>query len=572
MNKIKNLCLSLKFYHLILLLLLVFFLLILSILEIVGLASIPVLLSSMLDQKDFNLQYMNLDFIQNYLLDLPQKNQLEFLCILIISLFFFKNLFHASIIFYQGKVVKNLRIYISQKLFSYYLNQDYLNLVRKNSAVIIRILSVDVGNTSIYILNLFNLLKESLILVAIVCLLFFSNTEITIFLFLIFFLVVAVYYLLNKKKLLQRGKKVQGLISNVINIIHEMIGLFKELKIYNLNNYIYNNYSNKIKEAEKYQFINYFIISLPRLFLELTAVILIVSIIFMQLQKDSNAVNILPFLSLVVVVAVRMIPVFNTFTTSLSNLKSIQPSFDLVFSELSNLRKIKNENKEIETIKFENKIEIKNISFKYQKDDSNIIDNLSLNIQKGDKIGLVGESGTGKSTLINIIMGLLKQTQGKIYVDNKELLTKKNQLIANIGYVPQEVFLIEGELKKNIALGVDIEEISQEKLIKASDAAQITNFVENLDKSFDSLVEENGRNFSVGQKQRIGVARALYKDPDILILDESTSSLDVETEEKFIKDIFNISENKTIIFISHKMSALVKCDKIFDLKQKMFIK
>ncbi len=572
MNKIKNLCLSLKFYHLILLLLLVFFLLILSILEIVGLASIPVLLSSMLDQKDFNLQYMNLDFIQNYLLNLPQKNQLEFLCILIISLFFFKNLFHASIIFYQGKVVKNLRIYISQKLFSYYLNQDYLNLVRKNSAVIIRILSVDVGNTSIYILNLFNLLKESLILVAIVCLLFFSNTEITIFLFLIFFLVVAVYYLLNKKKLLQRGKKVQGLISNVINIIHEMIGLFKELKIYNLNNYIYNNYSNKIKEAEKYQFINYFIISLPRLFLELTAVILIVSIIFMQLQKDSNAVNILPFLSLVVVVAVRMIPVFNTFTTSLSNLKSIQPSFDLVFSELSNLRKIKNENKEIETIKFENKIEIKNISFKYQKDDSNIIDNLSLNIQKGDKIGLVGESGTGKSTLINIIMGLLKQTQGKIYVDNKELLTKKNQLIANIGYVPQEVFLIEGELKKNIALGVDIEEISQEKLIKASDAAQITNFVENLDKSFDSLVEENGRNFSVGQKQRIGVARALYKDPDILILDESTSSLDVETEEKFIKDIFNISENKTIIFISHKMSALVKCDKIFDLKQKMFIK
>ena len=127
MNKIKNLCLSLKFYHLILLLLLVFFLLILSILEIVGLATIPVLLSSMLDQKDFNLQYMNLDFIQNYLLNLPQKNQLEFLCILIICLFIFKNLFHASIIFYQGKVIKNLRIYISQKLFSYYLNQDYLN-------------------------------------------------------------------------------------------------------------------------------------------------------------------------------------------------------------------------------------------------------------------------------------------------------------------------------------------------------------------------------------------------------------------------------------------------------------
>lgn len=572
MNKIKSLYFSLKLSQLILLFLLVFFLLILSVLEIIGLASIPVLLSSMLDQKNFNLQYMNLDLIQNYLLNLPKKNQLELICISIICLFVFKNLFHASIIFYQGKVVKNLKIFISQKLFRYYLNQDYLNLIKNNSAVIIRILSVDVGNTSIYILNLFNLLKESLILIAIVFLLFFSNKEITVFLFLVFFLIVAVFYFLNKKKLFQRGKKVQNLASKVINIIHEMIGLFKELKIYNLSNYIFNSYSNKIKEAEKYQFINYFIISLPRIILELSAVILIISIIFMQLQNESNAINILPFLSLVVVTAIRMIPVFNTFTTSLSVLKSIQPSFDLVFSELNNLRKIENDNRNLEKIEFKNKIELQNVSFKYQKDDPYIVKNLNLKIQRGDKIGLVGESGTGKSTLMNIIMGLLKHTEGKIFVDNKELLADKNQLIANIGYVPQEVFLFEGELKKNIALGLDIEKISEENLIKAANAAQITKFVKNLENNFNSLVEENGRNFSVGQKQRIGVARALYKNPDLLILDESTSSLDAETEEKFIEDIFNIGQNKTIVFISHKMSALSKCDKIFDLKKKMFIK
>ncbi len=572
MNKIKSLYLSLKLNQLILLFLLVLFLLILSILEIIGLASIPVLLSSMLDQKNFNLQYMNLDFIQNYLLNLPKKNQLEFICILIICLFVFKNFFHASVIFYQGKVVKNLKIFISQKLFRYYLSQDYLSLVKKNSAVIIRILSVDVGNTSIYILNLFNLLKESLILIAIVFLLFFSNKEITVFLFFVFFLVVAIFYFLNKKKLFQRGKKVQSLVSKVINIINETIGLFKELKIYDLGDYIFNNYSNKIKETEKYQFINYFIISLPRIILELSAVILIISIIFMQLQKDSNAVNILPFLSLVVVSAIRMIPVFNTFTTSLSVLKSIQPSFDLVFSELNNLRKIKSDKRKLEKIEFKNKIELQNVSFRYQKDDPYIIKNLNLKIQKGDKIGLVGESGTGKSTLMNIIMGLLKQTEGKIYVDNKQLSSDKNQLIANIGYVPQEVFLFEGQLKKNIALGLDVEKISEEKLIEASNAAQIIKFVKNLENSFNSLVEENGRNFSVGQKQRIGVARALYRNPDILILDESTSSLDAETEKKFIEDIFSIDDKKTIIFISHKMSALSKCDKIFDLKQKRFIK
>ncbi len=427
---------------------------------------------------------------------------------------------------------------------------------------------------TIYILNLLNFLKEILILTAIIFLLFSSNTEVTIFLFLIFSLVAFTFYFFNKKKLFKRGKLIQNLSSNVIRIIYEMIGLFKELKIYNLNSFMYKNYLNKVRKSEKNIFLNYFITSLPRLFLELAAVLLIISIIFIQFQKDNDAINILPFLSLVIVSALRMIPVFNTITTSLSNLKLIQPSFDLVISELINLEETQkiSTNKNLEFIKLKDQIELKDVSFKYKKDGLKIIDKLNLKIHKGDKIGLIGESGTGKSTLINLIMGLLKPTEGKIFIDKNELTFKNDQFIDKVGYVPQEVFLIESVLKKNIALGLDIDQISNQQLSKVCSAAQIDSLVKGLPNGFDSIVEENGRNFSVGQKQRIGVARALYNDPEILIFDESTSSLDSETEKKFIDDIFKIGKDKTIIFISHKMSSLSQCDKIFNLKTKSFIK
>ncbi len=572
MNKIKKIYENLNKNHLLLFIILVFLLIVLSLLEIVSLASIPVLLNSILDQKNFNLSFLDFGFIKNNLFNMSQREQIQYLSIFIVFLFIFKNLFHASIIYFQGHLVKNIKIFLSKKLFNFYINQNYLKFIKKNSSILIRTLSVDVGNTTIYLLNLINLTKECLILISIIFLLFFSNTEVSIFLFSIFFIIALIFYYFNKKKLFKRGKIIQSLSSNVIKIIYELVGLFKEFKIYNLKNYHYRHYSKKVQEAEKNVFLNYFVTSLPRLFLELTAVVLIVLIIFIQLQYENDVINVLPFLSLVVVAALRLIPVFNSLTTSLSNLKAIQPSFDLIFSELDKIR-LKNESEgEANFIKFHKKISLKNICFKYERNEKNTINNLTLDIAKGDKIGLVGESGTGKSTLINIIMGLLKHTDGKMYIDEEEILKDKNQLVENIGYVPQEIFLFEDELKRNIAIGLKDEEISSKKLLEASKAAQILKFIDNLEKGFDTVVEENGRNFSVGQKQRIGVARALYRDPELLIFDESTSSLDKDTEEKFIDDVFSISKDKTIIFISHKMSALTKCDKIFDIKKNMFIK
>ena len=569
MRKIKKIINNISVNLLLLLVLLVFFLIILSILEMIGLASIPILLSSILSNEGSNLNLLNFFDLKNKLVNYSQKDQIKIISIFIVSLFAFKNIFHASIIFFQGKIVKNIKILLSKKLFKFYLNQDYLFLLKKNSSEMLRTISIDVGNSTIYILNILNLIKEILILLSIIFLLLYSDVQITVFLFTSFFIIASLFYYINKKKLFNRGKIIQKLSSELIRIIYETVGLFKELKIYNLKVFQYKYFLKKISETEKNVFLNYFTTSLPRLFLELAAVTLIILIILIQLNNNTNILDLLPYLSLVVVVSLRLIPLFNGLTTSVSSLKTIQPSFDLVFSELEKINN-NDENLVIEYLDFNKKISFKNIDFGYQ-DKTKVFENINININKGEKIGIIGPSGSGKSTLVNLLIGLLKPNKGEIFVDDIKISRTKPQLIKNISYVPQEIFLIEDKIKKNIALGIEEKDIDDDRIKMVAQASQIDTFIENLDLKYETKVIENGKNFSVGQRQRIGVARALYRDPDLIIFDESTSSLDLKTEEKFIEDIYKIFKDKTIIFISHKISALKNCDKIFDLKKKLFL-
>lgn len=570
MRNIKKIIKNITLNILLLLIVLITLLIFLSIFEIIGLASIPVLLSSIIVSNSENLIQVNIFNVTDLISSFSQEDQIKLISVFIILLFTIKNIFHGFIIFFQGKIIKNIKIYLSTQLFNYYLNQEYLFLLKKKSSDMLRTLSIDVGNSTIYILNLLNFIKEVLILISIIALLLLSNTQITIFLFISFFIVASIFFYINKKKLFNRGKIIQSLSSDLIRTIYETVGLFKEIKIYNLKVFQYKNFLNKILLTERNVFLNYFTTSLPRLFLELTAVILIISIVFFQLYTSSDILKLLPYLSLIVVVSIRLIPLFNGLTTSISNLKTIQPSFDLVFDELEKI-KCQPTNLNANYIKFEKKISFKNVDFSYDKKNK-IIENLSLDIFKGDKIGIIGESGIGKTTLVNLLIGLLKPTNGEILVDGVKFSNNQKQIIKNISYVPQEIFLIEDTLKKNIALGVEDNNIIDSKIERVAKTSQINSFINNLKYKFETKVKENGKNFSVGQRQRIGVARALYRDPDIIILDESTSSLDTNTEVKFIEDIYDIFGDKTIIFISHKVSALKNCNKIFDLKEKLYLK
>ena len=266
-------------------------------------------------------------------------------------------------------------------------------------------------------------------------------------------------------------------------------------------------------------------------------------------------------------------PSLNAIQNSLSTLKTIISSYNHIKDEINYLDENANSSnvikKEINLNKY---VELKNISFSYEKNNDFALSNINLKIHNGDKIGIIGRSGSGKTTLINIILGLIKPDNGEIIIDEKKINFDNFTWSNNLGYVPQETYLIDDTIKKNILFGVEENIETLEKLKKVAKKSQIFDFVMSQNKKFDTEVGERGINLSIGQRQRIGIARALYRNPKLIVFDESTSSLDFETEKNFINDVFEQNKDETIIFISHKKDALIKCNKIYDLNKKIFPK
>ena len=380
------------------------------------------------------------------------------------------------------------------------------------------------------------------------------------------------FYYFTQKNLFIRGKN-SKITSDIIRLINETLGSIKEIKIFEQEKKQSKIFNSNISNSEEYAFKNYFVKSLPRIYLEILCVLAIVSLIIFYSLTGKDLINFLPFLSLIVVSAIRLMPSLNAIQNSLSTLKTIISSYNHIKDEINYLDENANSSnvikKEINLNKY---VELKNISFSYEKNNDFALSNINLKIHNGDKIGIIGRSGSGKTTLINIILGLIKPDNGEIIIDEKKINFDNFTWSNNLGYVPQETYLIDDTIKKNILFGVEENIETLEKLKKVAKKSQIFDFVMSQNKKFDTEVGERGINLSIGQRQRIGIARALYRNPKLIVFDESTSSLDFETEKNFINDVFEQNKDETIIFISHKKDALIKCNKIYDLNKKNFSK
>ena len=542
----------------------------LSLLEFIGIGAIPVFISAIFDPQII-LSKLDNPYFLNFISEINKSLLIIYISIVLVIIFLIKNLFYIFIIIFQGQLTKRIQIHLSIKVYKKYLNLDYLKLIGKKSSIMLRTLTLDVRNTSIFVLTTINLIRETLLFFAICILLFLASPIISLVIFTLFGVVSTLFFLSTHNKIFQQGKFLQSLLSDRIKIINDTIGSIKEIKIFKLNKFLEKIFSQNAQKYEKYAFRNYFIKTLPRVILEVGAVVGIVTLVISYIYLDYDLPTLLPFLSLVVISIIRIVPGLNLIQNAISTLKTIMPSYNHVLEELAvnNVEKsIKDSEKKI--IKFNNKISIKDVEFNYPSSSTNALKNISIEINKGDKIGIVGKSGTGKTTLVSIILGLIKPTSGKILIDDNDIDFSQYEWNNTAGYVPQEIFLLEDTIKNNITFGLDKESIDLNLLEKICKAAQINNFIESLPLKFDTMIGERGYNISMGQKQRLGIARVLYRNPSLLILDEATSSLDEETEKNFVNDVFDSSKDKTIIFISHRLSALKKCDKIYDLNKLKF--
>ena len=414
------------------------------------------------------------------------------------------------------------------------------------------------------------MIRESFVLFAIFILLVIADPIITSCLFLFLIIPLILFYFSYRKITKKRGKRIQELLGKKYKTINQSLGLIKETKILNRENFFFNSFSKITREIENIQFFNYLVVATPRLFLEVLALSSVALICAVLIFMGKSSEVILPIISLFAISVVRFIPGLNAITAALTSQRFAKPSFEILVKEINNIFPSENTNYTAgheKEINLKKEIFINNVSFNYKSENKTILNNINMKIRKGTSVGIIGRSGSGKSTLVDIILGLLNPNNGKILVDGIDIKYNKHLWQKNIGYIPQDIYLLDDTIKNNIVFGVDDEKVNYQLLNESIKIAQLEKFIKYSKDELDTIVGNRGIKISGGEKQRIGIARALYNKPKLLIFDEATSALDIDNENKILEEIYDGLNDKTHIIISHRNNTVKYCDSIYVIEQ-----
>ena len=455
---------------------------------------------------------------------------------------------------------QNLYAQITRQLFKTYLAMPYQVFTSKNSSYLTKAIITEALLMSTVINSVLLMVSEMFIIIFLYILMLLASWKIT----LVFTVILSIKILLLtktvSKKIKAVGKTREKVEAQFYEIINRLFGDFKQAKLQDKDRIkaTKDGFSIAVNKYAEVNTTNSFLNTVPRLLLETTGFSLIVFLLITLLYlNQSNVAHILPTLSLFVLALYRLLPAANRIVNGYNAIMYYHKSIDIINDELNTVQ----EELASDTIEFSNKIELTNVNFAYQ--DKPVLNGINLTINKGDKIAFVGESGSGKSTLVDFIIGLYQPNQGEMHIDDVPIDKSNLQSWrSQIGYIPQQVYLFDGTIAENVCFGRKIDQSLLEKVLKQ---AHIFDFLQTK-QGVETLVGEGGIQISGGQKQRIAIARALYGQPEILVLDEATSALDDETEKKIMNEIYQISQDKTLIIIAHRLSTIRGCDKIYKLE------
>ena len=545
------------------LILLVLLLIFSTLIEILSIGSIPIFATIMIEPS-LVTEKLSEYFKIEVTYDLARNDTIIYGSIFLVAIFILKNTLISLINYFHGTIQKSLKAKLAEKLFRKYIYSDYEFFLSKSPSEIIRNITSAVTGTSMYIFSYILLFKEFLIIVSIFILLFSVDRFTTTIIFISLPLVSGFYYLFVAKSSKERGKIFQSLTEKYLKTLNHSIGSIKFLKIFNKETFMINIFDKTINSMEQKEFIQRFIVSLPRIFLETVTIIMFAIICYLYVSTGKSMQNFIPLISLIVVSAVRVIPSLSLISVSVTNIKFQQPSFNLIYNELlpqnQNTNKSKKDKK---LIRFKKEIILKNVSYKYPGTSNNVLKEINLKINFGEKIGITGESGAGKSTFLDILSGLIKPTSGQVIIDETQL--ENGSWGYNLGYVPQDIYLLDDTIKSNIAFGEDSKDFNEDRFFNSLKISNLSEFVNKLDEKEKTFIGDRGIRMSGGQRQRLGIARCIYFQPKLIILDEPTSSLDLENEKLIMNDIYKLTDY-TLIIVSHRHSILKNCDRLFKIE------
>lgn len=492
----------------------------------------------------------------------------------LIIFFILKNFFLGFIYKVQIRFSINLHVYYINKMLEYYLAKPYEYYLKINPSIIQRNILVNTQSVFIYtLIPIFQLITEIITAMMIVAMLIFIDPQVSIMLSV--FMIGALYILGKtfKKNISKAGINLNNSTATMHKWINQSIGAIKETKVLRRENYFLSNF----KEANltwsasisSYQFIS----QLPRLIIESISVFGLLGLILFKIVIGENISTIVPLMAVLALAAFRLMPCANRLISIYNTIKFQLPNLDVIYEDLVAIKNHNEIDKNTQIIHddykqfyFRNKITVKHLDFSYPSNESCstkskiVLNGVDFVIPKGKFVGIIGKSGAGKTTFIDILLGLLSPLSGYISVDGTDIQSNIRGWQANIAYVPQTIYLIDGSIKENIALGFNSNDIEDSKIKQVLEQSELSDFISSLPNGINSFVGDRGVRLSGGQKQRIGIARALYTNPEILILDEATSALDNDTEKKIINSILKLKGKITIIAIAHRLSTLAECD------------
>ncbi|MFD4703695.1 ABC transporter ATP-binding protein [Gottfriedia sp. NPDC058432] len=500
---------------------------------------------------------------------------LIFSVFVLLLIFVLKNLYILLFQYSQNRVILNQQVKLSKRLFNGYLTKPYTFHLQRNTAVLLRNVNEEVPKVfQGIILSGFQLFTELLVIFCILSLLLYTTPVATLTASFLLGGSVILFLKMFRKKMSEIGKEQQQVNGQMIKWMNQGLGASKEVKVSGKENFFVNAYA---EQSQKNAIIKRYIMMLdqvPRLFIETLIVSIVLITMLIIIFQGITMTKIVSTMALFAMAAFRLMPSINRVISMISTIRYNRPALTVIYEDLFvNSEELSQNFTEDHSLDlsineegtFKDSIRLNGVFFKYPNQQDYSIKDVSLTIPIGQSVAFIGESGAGKTTLVDIILGLFRPEKGTISVDDKDFHEIESTWKKKIGYIPQSIFLTDDTIRGNIAFGMPNSHIDDRAVWKALEQAQLKAFVESLPEKLDTPVGERGVRLSGGQRQRIGIARALYHNPEIIFMDEATSALDNETEKEIMSEINKLKGEKTLIIIAHRLTTIENCDVVYKI-------
>ncbi|MBP3782005.1 MAG: ABC transporter ATP-binding protein [Butyrivibrio sp.] len=545
-----------------------------GVLESLGIAMIAPVMQVVIDPEKVQESHI-LSAIYN-LFNLTSTTQLAaIIMVSIILVFIIKNVFLYFMNVVQLRFVYTNQFATSRRMMINFMQRPYEYYLNADTTVIQRNITSDVNNLYALILSCLQLTSEIIVFVCLVAILLSQDARMTLTIATLLVIVLLVIKFVIKPVMVKAGKDNQDYYSGLYKWIYESVTGIKEIKVAAKENYFINGYADcgagYVNAVQKYNLYN----STPRLLIETIAIAGMIGYMLFVMAQGTSLTSLLPQLTVLAAAAARLLPSANRINNYLTSIAYFEPFLDNVSENLQD--EIHDESisynsddyrtkAQIEKLPVHKSINLEGITYKYPNTDKYILDGADMEIPVGKSVGIVGTSGAGKTTIVDVLLGLLEPEKGRILADGVDVKTNYKGWLKNVGYIPQTIFMTDSTIRKNVAFGVPEDEIDDAKVWQALSEAALDSFVKELPEGLDTEIGERGIRLSGGQRQRIGIARALFEDPEVLVLDEATSALDNDTEAAIMDSINRLHGKKTLVIIAHRLQTIEKCDMIYGIK------